>query len=541
MNTYYCDFETSQLNGKTWVWLACALDENDNYKIYTSISSFLNSFKENSKLYFHNLKFDGSYIIVHLLKSGYKWTSERLNNNEFKTSIDEYGVFYSIEFMRKSKRIKIYDSYKLLPFSLKKVAETFKLNTLKGEIDYTIYRPENIYEPTKEEIEYIKNDCYIMREGLRFFEEKNLTRITIASNALTDFKSTLKHDFVAFFPKLDIQLDAKLRKYYKGGFCYAVDYHAGNIIENVDVYDVNSLYPYVMYSYDYPMGNPRYFKGKYTGENLFLQHIRCEFSIKEGYLPTIQIKNSSRFAENVYLKSSEGEIVDLYLPEKDLELFLRHYNHFNLEYIDGYEFLRYTNLFKTYVDKWKKVKENSTGGLRELAKLMLNSLYGKFATNPVRINKMPYLVDGALKFEKLPPQKTSPIYTPISIFVTSYARYETITSAQIFYKEKRLLYCDTDSIHCIKGDTHNLKIDDKKLGYWKLEKHFDKVKYLHQKCYFGTNGDKKIYAIAGLPKTQELEDHLNFDTFKEGFEWNILKAKNIDGGVYLMETTYQIK
>lgn len=60
---YYCDFETTKKEDKTRVWLACKLDDDNNYEIYNNIKDFLYSFRKSSTLYFHNLKFDGSFIL----------------------------------------------------------------------------------------------------------------------------------------------------------------------------------------------------------------------------------------------------------------------------------------------------------------------------------------------------------------------------------------------------------------------------------------------------------------------------------------------
>ena len=64
------------------------------------------------------------------------------------------------------------------------------------------------------------------------------------------------------------------------------------------VFDVNSLYPYVMYEKNLPFGIPLYFKGKYKENktyNLFIQNLRCNFKLKKNYIPTIQLKNTPFF------------------------------------------------------------------------------------------------------------------------------------------------------------------------------------------------------------------------------------------------------
>ena len=154
-----------------------------------------------------------------------------------------------------------------------------------------------------------------------------------------------------------------------------------------------------MYEKDLPFGNPIFFKGKYKDDKIFplyIQMISCSFEIKKNKIPTIQIKgNRFMFKENEYLQSTNKEIVTLTLTNIDLKLFFDHYDVYDLEYIAGWKFREIKGLFKNYIDKWVTVKNNATiegnKGQRTLAKLMLNSLYGKFATSMDAQSKIPYL------------------------------------------------------------------------------------------------------------------------------------------------------
>ena len=98
-----------------------------------------------------------------------------------------------------------------------------------------------------------------------------------------------------------------------------------------------------MYKELLPYDDPVYFEGKYTPDEmypLYIQSINVSFEIKEGYIPTIQVKKSPSYLFNPteYLESSNGEIVTLVLTSVDLELFFKHYDVEYLEYNDGYKF-----------------------------------------------------------------------------------------------------------------------------------------------------------------------------------------------------------
>ena len=60
-------------------------------------------------------------------------------------------------------------------------------------------------------------------------------------------------------------------------------------------------------------------------------------------------------------------------------------------YVDGWMFRGKVGMFKDYIDKWMYVKTHEKGAKKLLAKLMLNNLYGKFATNPDVTGKVPSL------------------------------------------------------------------------------------------------------------------------------------------------------
>lgn len=119
-------------------------------------------------------------------------------------------------------------------------------------------------------------------------------------------------------------------------------------------------------------------------------------------------------------------------------------------------------------------------GLRTLAKLMLNSLYGKFATSLDVQSKIPYLgEDKIIHYKFSEKDKKDGIYLPIGSFITAYAREKTIRTSQAIkdysiekYGQDMYIYSDTDSIKTllpIEELEQFCEIDDIKLGAWKNE------------------------------------------------------------------------
>lgn len=101
-----------------------------------------------------------------------------------------------------------------------------------------------------------------------------------------------------------------------------------------------------------------------------------------------------------------------------------------------------------------KLQKKEISGQRTLAKLMLNALYGKFATSLEVQNKEPYLENGIVKYRLLPEEEKKGLYIPIGCFITALARKKTIETSQAIrdyslkkYNKDLYYYSDTDSCH----------------------------------------------------------------------------------------------
>jgi len=582
MIKYTADFETTtdENDCRVWAYALCEIGNPDNFIYGNCIDDFIKfcqNKKQNYVLYFHNLKFDGEYIFNYLLNNGYECIKDKKDRQDktFTTLISDTGQFYAIEifFDTKNKKhinkVTIYDSLKILNFSVEQIAKDFNLPIQKLELDYTTYR-EKGHILTEHEIEYIRNDVEIMARALKIMFDEQLTKMTIGSDALANYKEFNKN-FNLYYPTLPYEIDKDIRKSYKGGFTYLNDFYKEKETGQGFVLDVNSLYPSVMYYEKLPFGEPLFFNGQYEKDvlyPLYVQTFSCIFDLKKGKIPTIQIKNNLSFLPNEYIKSSDGDIITLTLTSIDLELFFEHYDVREITYHSGWKFKAIKGLFSSYIDYWSKqkidAKKNKNDALYRISKLMLNSLYGKFGLNPDVRSKYPYLnEDGIVKYGMYPQEIRNAIYIPVASFITSYARRKTIETSQAIkdYSIKKYgidyyIYSDTDSIHMLNTNIDELKnvieIDDYKLGAWKLESQFKKGKYIRQKCYIEQGFDDNInVTIAGLPK--KLAPLINFDNFDigfttENFNPEIIKEtgkkltfKHVKGGVLLVDTDFTIK
>lgn len=552
---YTADFETTTdpTDCRVWAYGICEIGNPDNFTYGNDINDFMKWANEQGKatVYFHNLKFDGEFILCWLFENGFKYIGDRrdLEKNTFTTLISDKGQFYSMEicFERKGKEKKsltIYDSLKILPFSVEAIAKGFNLPISKLEIDYNETR-EKGHILTKKEIDYLRNDVDIVARALNTLFEQGLNKMTQGSNALYDYKQTVgSKNFNKWFPIPDY--DSDIRQSYKGGFTYLnPKFKELDLTEGI-VLDVNSLYPSVMYYQPLPYGEGIFFRGKYKADkiyNLYVQMFTCQFELKPGYIPTIQLKNNLSFIPTQYLESSDGEDVTLCLTNVDLELFMEHYNVFNIEYHSGWKFKSTIGLFKDYIDKWNKVKMESTlngnKAMRTLAKLMLNALYGKFALNPNVQSKIPWYDNGIVKYKLGEKETRDPIYIPVGTFITAWARHKTISSAQKVYD--RFVYADTDSLHLIGTEIPDmLEVDPVKLGAWKHESTFTRARFIRQKSYIEEIDGVLNITCAGMP--DKCYQYVTWENFHTGMSYaGKLGMTHVNGGIVLKDIPFSIK
>ena len=582
MGIYVADFETTTTENDchVWAWAICEVGNTDNVWVGTDINEFMDwcrTSPENETIYFHNLKFDSQFLINWLFWNEYTHVEKADDRatKTFKTMISDKGLYYAIEviFYRKGKNIQkvtFYDSAKLFPsMGVDDIAAAFRMPISKLKIDYSAHDNLPYGSPlTKEEKAYIINDGRIVAKAIEIFHEQGMDKITIASCAMAEYKKLVgERNFKRWFPVLSADVHNDIRQAYRGGFTYVMPEIAGKTVGNGIVADVNGLFSSVMMDEKLPHGTPIFYKGKYKPDDLYplyTQMIRCQFELKPGKIPMIQIKHSMYYSGNEYLTSSNDDDVVLCLNSVDLELFLDHYDVYNLEYISGWKFKSARGFFDDYIEKWSKIKaeakEAENWGLYLLAKLMLNALYGKFGTSVERRSKKPYMDDeGVVRYKDTKPEEKEGVYVPMASFITSYARSRMVKALQRAEDEYRSgkskirpCYCDTDSLHCLSEDfslPEWLDIDKNRLGAWKFESKFKRGKFLRQKCYI-EDSTEDVYAenpkyemkvtVAGMPS--ECYDQVTFRNFKIGAQYKGKKLpQRVKGGVILRSIDFTIK
>ena len=274
------DFETTVYKGQTntEVWASASVELfTDEVNIFNSIDEqykYFLSLDSNVCVYYHNLKFDGSFWLSYLLvdlgyEQAYVQNSDDINdmswipkkdmkNKTFSYSISNMGQWYRITIKDKGKIIEIRDSLKLLPFSVKKIGQSFGTKHKKLDMEYTGFRYAGC-EITEKEKEYIANDVLVVKEAMEIMFTEGHNKLTIGSCCLSEYKKSIGgKTYNKLFPDVyEIPLEPIydyenagewLKQSYRGGWCYLVKGKEKKIFTNGTTADVNSLYPSMMSS-----------------------------------------------------------------------------------------------------------------------------------------------------------------------------------------------------------------------------------------------------------------------------------------------------
>ena len=294
--------------------------------------------------------------------------------------------------------------------------------------------------------------------------------------------------------------DKNLREGYFGGRC---EYFYLGEIKNVYYYDFNSLYPSVCMENEFPTEIER----KYTQDVDKIVCARIRIKTEHDFYPLIPV----RYGKQNKLLFVNGYVEGwLYNPE----LLKLHELGYDFEILDSYVGYDYYPIFRDFVEYFygKRLEAKAKGDNFENLKnkLIMNSLYGKFAQRKIVKKHVGYIdeviIDDGFTFESgqqegdfliyfnqvYEIEQLDSRYAPyISGLITSYARvklYNAITRYKAFY-------CDTDSIFT----KYKLK-SSKRLGELKFEGYGDL--HVYGAKFYRFNGKRKMKGKIGSVKME---------------------------------------
>ena len=347
----------------------------------------------------------------------------------------------------------------------------------------------------------------------------NLRGTTIASMAMTDYIDGDYAGFRRHFSPLTKEDYHPMRPAYYG----AIVYSKPGEYQDCRSWDVNSLYPSIMRDAPMPTGSPIWYDGEYRHDDDYPLHVDViSFDARLKRKKTATLTNILPVwgYEGERLDSTLG-VVTMPVTDVDWETLTENYDTHVWEHVGGWKFRKSHGLYYNYVDKWFRVKQTEIGERRQMAKLLLNSLVGKFGASLYRplLHPKPS-VDGGVDFTVDKPESANSLaWLPTAAYVNAYGRQ--ILSRAMNANTGRVLYADTDGMILEGLDAPmGIEADDQKLGSWKNDHTYEKLRILGNRKYCGmeTGGDivmrlSGVHRAAPIPYDEFIagSHHLNDD------------------------------
>lgn len=218
-----------------------------------------------------------------------------------------------------------------------------------------------------------------------------------------------------------------------------------------------------------------------------------------------------------------------------------------------------TTLFKNHCRHWITVKDRASAEgnepLRYIAKLMLNSVYGKLGQYLKNQKKRKFSLNSFnVEGDEEVELGSDTAYTPAASMITAYGR---VFMARCIHKVgiDKFVYCDTDSMHILGLYTYEdleglgLPVGGA-LGTFKIEGYTHHSKYIQNKTY-----GYALYTHEGKPTTalENVGEEWSWKSVVAGYTEQIseslfhehitvinMKSVNVVGGVALLETPYSV-
>nr|WRO45314.1 DNA polymerase [Russula virescens] len=534
-------------------------------------------------VYIHNLaKFDIVFLLKYLIKH------VQVNPIIHKGRIIQLNINYGPDLQY---NLNFKDSYLMLLSSLEKLGKSFNIEIKKsifphlfvnennlnyiGEVpnisnffkisenEYQNYKKYySFWNLKREAIKYCEIDCISLYQIILKFNSlifglfnKNIHKYpTLPSLAFAIFRGSFMEN--ENIPKLTGNIEKDIRQSYTGGSTDMFIPHG----QNIHCYDVNSLYPSVMIDRDMPIDKVVKFEGdisKFEKDAFGFCYVKVNRP-EDIMHPILQIRYKS--GSEIRTISPVGNW-SMWIFSEEMYNALKY--GYTFEILEGYTFERGIT-FKIYVEFLYnlRLEYSKDNPLNLIAKILLNSLYGRFGMNEILLK---YEILSKEEFEKIEEdlikdfielednvlvglkaeesEDNSNVSIAIAAAITAYAR---IHMSKFKNNSKiRLFYTDTDSIYT-DSEIDGGFIDNKVLGKLKLENTCRKAIFLAPKVYYlETEDGKVIYKVKGLShdielSLQDFEQLLYKDSFieKTQTKW----TKNLsEGHIKILEQIYTLQ
>lgn len=364
----------------------------------------------------------------------------------------------------------------------------------KDTFDYSILARDkkHLREKHRAEIEkYLMQDCRALAELVRVFYSTYGQRLTQAGAALATWEAMGGHK-----RRLGGAHDTHFRQFYFGGRCEA--FKKGNLGDGWQYFDIKSAYPYAM-QHQHPLGHLRDYTCHSRIKKITPQSFARIVAISRGCLPC-RGKYTTEYPHDTSPREyfATGWEIIAGMETGSLDIFES--TIWTPAYVET--LAPYVNKF--YAEKLAAEKSGDTVK-RLMAKIFLNSLYGKFGQCADDFKKYKIVEEGEIPVGFSPYQECEHfdiVQKPsggqfydvaLSASITGFAR------AYLWRQIKKsvgVAYCDTDSIICKAG----LFDQGENIGQWEKVCTLDSLHIAGKKLYTGFDGEEWVTAHKGFSK-----------------------------------------
>lgn len=400
------------------------------------------------------------------------------------------------------------DSMNILPVSL----ATFK----KDEVDYSIFEPDERIKPHNAQIirQYLRHDCQYLYELIEEHRKENGTVLTQASASM---RAWSKHSQIKP-PKQTERAYRQYKPYYYGGRVQC--FEQGVRDTNFTVIDINSAYPYAML-YEHPFSPVGELKDRLPADGKLHRCLITLTCTARGCFPHRLGDDPTK--GDLYFPHDEHTIRRYYVTGYEFIAALKRDAVKNISIESVYEFsecVKFEDFIQHHWSRRAEAKRQGNKALDIIVKLLMNSLYGKFASDYSKYKEYmlewtDYLPaaykdgwnlstdwgnDRLLLYRAIPEEKFRFYNIATAASITGFVR------AQLFEALSDVsfpIYCDTDSIAC--GSTGSLALGEN-LGAWKIEGTFDRYAIAGKKTY--------AFHKANAPVSDALDSRKDYAHYK---------------------------
>ena len=454
----------------------------------------------------HNAQYDWRYIIKYFMDNDYYMEFlNRTDSDIFQIVIWTYLPTGNSKFDRVIPKIVMRDSMALFPEGLADFVMYYAPGYQKMDIDLDHVRFD-LSNPIHRE--YAINDSVILRAAMDGFTHSFYDlfgckpALTTAGSALKAWQNTLGNNEFYCLKKED---EEYIESAYYGGLVFLT---STALHRNCKTYDINSSYPSQMVDHEMPYGTPARTKEiDFFKLGIYTVRVKAPENLQIPILPSRDDKGDMIWRR--------GEF-DTTVTSVELEFALL-MGYKLIEVLDGMIFPYKCKPFDEFIGKCKALRLEYKGtAVEKTAKLMQNSLYGKFGAKKIRDQiYMPlneddletgYCADSELGLWIREVEDHQMARLPHwSAFITAYGRLDLLTTAYAI-GPKNVIYGDTDSLTMTAdADTRHIPQHESEYGYFKLEKTWLEFKAVAPKVYTGIidkteNGKIPHGAYAGKAK-----------------------------------------